>query len=193
MWLDSVLRVDRVLQSETTIISLSGSTVSFNVNGSHYRIDVPDGVILIAPTIADVSSRFDDTTKSWVTRVPSSACGGEVAQDSGHGDDQQGRCSIFLTGVSVAVSTGLPGGVAPVTWQGLVAANRPNVTVSWLWAATAYTSLGSDYNALGVKAITHGGEEDEESDVAGTLENFARFQTGGGTAGRFSVPVTIPF
>jgi hypothetical protein len=56
--------------------------------------------------------------------------------------------------------------------------------VNWQWAASVYTSFSSDYNDLGVKPVDDNkASEWQNSDHAGTPENYKSFVVGGATGG----------
>jgi Carboxypeptidase regulatory-like domain len=81
----------------------------------------------------------------------------------------------FLGGVEVPLSSRLPGGVTSVTWKGQFSSDTSGVTVKWQWAAAAYQSFSSNYNALDVKPVD--GRKLSafaNSDLAGTPEAFKK-------------------
>jgi hypothetical protein len=67
----------------------------------------------------------------------------------------------------------LPGGINNVEWRGEFTSDTSGVTVNWKWAAAAYKSFSTDYNAIDVKPID--GKllsQYHNSDHAGTPEAF---------------------
>jgi hypothetical protein len=81
-------------------------------------------------------------------------------------------------------SGGLPGGVKPVTWQADFSTDTAGVQIQWQWAAADYKQFSSDYNALGVKPVDDNhASAYQNSDHAGTPENFRNFVTGGARGG----------
>jgi hypothetical protein len=96
-----------------------------------------------------------------------------------------------MTAVEFKVpSGGLPGGIKDVAFTATFSSYATGLTVNWQWAAAAYTSFDTDYNAVGVKPVDDNkGSEYKNSDHAGTPENFKSFVTGGATGGDRITPV----
>jgi hypothetical protein len=156
------------LSSSPVQVYVKHASVTFTSNGKTYTLEVP-------PSLITFSSTVDLATTSYITTKPA---GWETdLQFSGlTGND-------FLSGVTLAVpAEGIPGGIQDVTWQATFSSNTPNLTVSWQWAAAAYTSFDSEYDGLGVKPIDDdSGSQYQNSDYAGTPENFKGYVTAGGT------------
>lgn len=55
--------------------------------------------------------------------------------------------------------------------------------MSWKWGAAVYSQFGSDYNALDVKPAHKGACDYNNSDHAGTPENFKPYVIGGARGG----------
>jgi hypothetical protein len=56
--------------------------------------------------------------------------------------------------------------------------------VQWQWAAAVYSQFGADYNSLGVKPVDDNcGSQYQNSDHAGTPENYKQFALGGARGG----------
>jgi hypothetical protein len=82
------------------------------------------------------------------------------------------------------VPANIPGGLNPVTWSGTISSDTPGVTINWQWAAAVYTSFSSDYTLLGVKPVDDKtASQYQNSDHAGTPENFKQFVIGGARGG----------
>jgi hypothetical protein len=93
--------------------------------------------------------------------------------------------NTFLSALAFVVPAGgLPGGINPVTWSAVFTSDTPGVTMQWQWAAAVYTSFSSDYNALGVKPVDDNqASVYQNSDHAGTRENYKAFVTAGARGG----------
>ena len=91
---------------------------------------------------------------------------------------------IFLSGLAFMVpASGLSGGINPVVWTGTFSSNTPGVSVHWKWGAAVYTSFSTDYNSLAVKAAHTNTCAFNNSDHAGTPENFKSSVVGGARGG----------
>ncbi len=78
----------------------------------------------------------------------------------------------------------IPGGLKNITWSGTIISDTPGVSVQWKWAASVYSNFSPDYNSLGVKPVDDNkASQYQNSDHAGTPENFKTFVTGGATGG----------
>jgi hypothetical protein len=78
----------------------------------------------------------------------------------------------------------LPGGIQPVTWQGVFSSAAPNLKVQWQWAAAVYTSFDASDLGLGVKPVDDNrASQYQNSDHAGTPENFKTAVVGGARGG----------
>jgi len=161
VWFSSVLKVSG-LHLDTTVIRVDGGTIT----APDFTVQVPNAVVTLSPLALNAVTTFDSASNTWYTTAPSTGLNG----------------NIFLAGVALPVSAGLPGGETPVTWQANFASEATGLNVSWKWSAAVYTHFGANPNALGVRAsdgllgIGHS---------AGTPENFTRYVTGGarGTGG----------
>ena len=162
IWFNSVLKVSGLGSGSTTIrvvnqsIRLAGDTLS-----------VPDSVITFSATATAATASFDAIANAWHTTVPTGLGG-----------------NTFLSGVGLAVATGLPGGINPVSWQGAFFTDTPGVSVHWQWAAAVYTAFGATGDALAVKPTDdRTASVFANSDHAGTPENFRQYVTGGARGG----------
>ena len=168
IWFSSVLKVHG-LGAEPVTIGFTGS-IQFSVGGTAYMVPVPSAVVTFLPTVTLATTVF--CNGQWVTTVPLSGLAGNV----------------FLDGVAVQapLPAGFPGGIQPVTWQGMFFSLTPGLTVQWQWAAAVYRNamFGADYNALGVKPVDDNrASAYQNSDHAGTPENFRSYVVGGARGG----------
>ena len=127
-------------------------------------------MLTLSPFVTVAQTTFSNG--HWVTTVPLAGLAG----------------SIFFDGVAVQSPppSGFPGGINPVTWRGTFFCITPGITVDWQWAAAVYanTSFGSDNNQLGVKPVDDNKASIyQNSDHAGTPENFKAFVVGGARGG----------
>ena len=162
-----MLKVNGLSTTGPTTVSFSGQTIQFSANGTSYVISVPDAAVTFDPSATSATTTFTNTGV-WQTSVPSNASG-----------------NAFLSGLPVQVpSGGLPGGINPVTWSGTFGSTSPQMTINWQWAAAVYTAFSTSDNSLGVKASDDNHYPPyQNSDPAGTPENFKSSVTGGARGG----------
>jgi hypothetical protein len=167
IWFTAVLKVHGLGSSPVTI-GFSGS-IQFSVNGTLYYLPVPSALVTFSPNVTVATTVF--ASGQWVTTVPISGLAGNV----------------FLDGFALqAPAGGFPGGINPVTWQGMFFSLTPGITVQWQWAAAVYNnvSFGLDYTQLGVKPVDDNkASMYQDSDHAGTPENFTPYVIGGARGG----------
>jgi len=103
--------------------------------------------------------------------------------DKGNIGGERRHPAPFLAGLAFQVPSNFPGGINPVSWS-VSFSSDTTVNVNWQWAAAVYTSFSSSYNALGVKPVDDNmASIYQNSDHAGTPENFKAFVTGGARGG----------
>ena len=169
IWFNSVLKLKAPTSpTNTFIVHFTSQTISFTASGNSYTINVPDADVIFDPAATDATTIFDYNASKWVTTVPSTYTG-----------------NVFLSGI-VFQSPGLPGGINPVTWNGAFSASGP-FEIQWKWAAAVYNLPNGtpENNELGVKpvdsntlCITY-----QNSDHAGTMENYKDYVIGGARGG----------
>jgi hypothetical protein len=158
------------------ILAFQGGTISYSLAGIPVVITVPNGTLTFSAAAERATTSFDSATQTWNTVAPLSA-----SRHMARGDDnEEGQADFFLTGVSIAVETSIPGDLENVTWSGSMATNDDHLVARWGWSAASFSKFSTDYNALGVLAAPHQAGHDE-ADPAGTPESFVGFATGGGT------------
>jgi hypothetical protein len=166
IWFSSVGKISGVGSSPVNVY-LTNQTITFSVSGTPVTVNVPDATITIVPGATSASTSFDTTTNTWVTTEPSHLSGNTV-----------------LAGVIYPVSSSLPGGINPVTWQASFSTDTPGVKLNWQWAAAVYTKFSTDNTQLGVKPVDANNLSTyQNSDQAGTPENFRTYVTGGARGG----------
>jgi hypothetical protein len=163
LWLNSVLKASGLGSNPVTIFFNNAT-----IGTADTILHVPNATITFSPTATSATTAYDSNTDTWFTTLPSSGVAGNT----------------FLTGLSFPVPDNIPGGVHGLTMTGCFVSDTPGVTVSWQWAAAAYTQFSTDYNALGIKPVDDDhASQYHNSDHAGTPENFKSFVIGGGTGG----------
>ena len=77
-----------------------------------------------------------------------------------------------VSGLSIPVPGGLPGGISPVDWTGSfgVSPSSPGVQIQWQWGAAVCSKFTTNYNALGIKAGHQTACGPSDGDHAGTPE-----------------------
>jgi hypothetical protein len=166
IWFNSIVSV-RGLGSQPVNVYFSGGTITFTVSGIPQTVYVPGATMTFSPNTTQATTLFD--VNGWTTNLQSSGLAG----------------NDFLTAVAVQVPVGgWPGGTQPVTWTGTFTSDTASVTVQWQWAAAVYSQFGADFNSLGVKPVDDNrGSQYQNSDHAGTPENYKQFVLGGARGG----------
>jgi len=166
IWFNAVVKVKGIDRTVETTIGFIGSTISFTSGSTTYQMDAPDSFITFSPTATEASTSFDGV--AWTTVVPSSFSQG-----------------VFLDGLPFQVPAGgLVGGINPVTWSGTFFTSASAVTAQWQWGAAVYTQFSTDEAAVGAKPVDGAKANPyQNSDHAGTPENFKPYVTGGARGG----------
>ena len=176
IWYNSVLKVTGLNAAATSTMLFVSQFITFSYTDpvTHLTVDenlaVPNARLTFSPSVtsATATTTFDTVHNEWDITVPSSGISGNV----------------FLSGLAFKVpANGLPGGINPVTWSGNFIDNVPNTSVNWQWAAAVYTTFSSSYGSLGVKPLDTATGQYNNSDHAGTPENYKSFVTGGARGG----------
>ena len=144
-------------------VSVTNQAITIPGVGS---FSLPDSEVTFS-SIGCASVSFDVVTGTWDVNVPFS------------GSDE-----IFIGGFVLPVPAGgFPGGIKDVTWSGNIASSAAGASINWKWGAAVYTAFSTDYNALGVKPTHTNACGFNNSDHAGTPEDFKRFAVGGARGG----------
>src|SRR3954454_24955585 len=160
IWFNSVFKVQGLGTTPVTVAVLRQTVTS-----DAFTITVPPAVITFDPNLTTATTIFEGM--EWVTQARPGLPG-----------------NTFLSGAAYQVPNNLPGGLNPVTWQASFVTDTPGITVQWQWAAAVYTSFSTDLNALGVKPVDDNKASIyQNSDHAGTPENFTSFVIGGPRGG----------
>jgi len=173
VWFTSVFTVKGMGSNPVTVF-VSHASITFTANNQNYTIEVPNSVVHFSSATTLATTNFGALMPhflgtGWKTGLPSSGLAG----------------NDLAAAVTFAVpSGGLPGGIQNVVWTAEFSSFATGLTVNWQWAAAAYTTFDTDYNALGVKPVDDNkASKYQNSDHAGTPENFKDFVTGGATGG----------
>jgi hypothetical protein len=164
IWFSSVAKVQGVGSSPVTL-NVTNQTITFTANGTPYTLNVPDTTIVLSPSTSTASTSFG--ADGWSVSAPTSFSG-----------------NVFLSGLGWQAVNGLPGGIKNVTWTGDFSTNTSGIKVNWQWAAAVYTNFTSNESALQVKTVDDNHADTyQNSDHAGTPENFKPYVTGGARGG----------
>lgn len=173
IWFTGALKVQG-LGSGPTSVYISRASISFSANGTTYTIAVPSSEITFSSSTKVATTEFVQLNPlflgmGWETDLQLSGLAG----------------NDLMTAVQFKVpSSGLPGGIKNVTFTATFSSYTPGLTVNWQWAAAVYTSFDTDYNSLGVKPVDDNKASIyQNSDHAGTPENYKTFVIGGATGG----------
>jgi YVTN family beta-propeller protein len=165
-----------ITSSKVTFTTKSGGTTS---------VSLPDSNVTVSPNVIGGSVLFHDDVAAWHEIVPTGIPG-----------------YFFADGGKYAVSDAIKN-AKDATWSAIISTDAPGVTLTWRWAAASYTTLGPDYNGMGVKPMDDTtATVYQNDDFAGTPENFkGSLAHGGGNGnqsgpddrwtGHFSKPVTL--
>ena len=167
IWFNSVFKAQGVSGNSAVQLALSNASISFtNGDGTPYNIAVPDSVITLNPSVTQASISFNGA--DWVATTPPA---------------QKLAGNIFLDGVSFQPPEKISG-VQNALWCGVFSSDTAGVSVNWQWAAAVYTSFSTDNSSIGVKQVDDNkASAYQNSDHAGTPENFTDFVIGGARGG----------
>jgi len=168
IWFSSVLKPSGLGSNPVTIF-VRQSTITFTASGTNYSVAVPDSNITFSPGAASATISFDATKKLWQITVPSSGLAGNTLLDAAQ--------FVVPTG-------GMPGGIQNAKWQANFSTDASGINMQWQWAAAAYTSFNTSDGSLGVKPVDDNkASQYQNSDHAGTPENYKTYVVGGATGG----------
>jgi hypothetical protein len=85
-----------------------------------------------------------------------------------------------MQAVAYKVPVDLPANINDVTWSAEFY-SKTNQKLLWSWGAAVYTTLGTKYPQLDVKALDDPHYAPYNNDPAGTPEAFKSYVTSGGT------------
>ena len=166
IWFNANLKVNSRVAPDFAVRFVN-QQISFDAGGQHYDLQAPDARIRFINGLTTASTHYNAAENIWETQVP---------HDFGK--------EILIGGFQFTIPAGgLPGGINPVTWTGTFQLPK-GISLNWKWGAAVYTSFSPDYNALGVKPVDGSTQNPyNNSDHAGTPENFKSFVIGGARGG----------
>ena len=178
IWFNSTVAVNG-LGAQGGILQFNNPTISFSANGSAVTLIAPAATITFSPTATKAVSTYNASSNTWITIVPAGYTG-----------------NVFLTGLSYQASSRFSASNNPVTWSGSFLGSAQGMSVQWLTSATILTYCSSDYNSCGVKPVDSGSLcQYQNSDCAGTQENYRSYQYGsacsGGSSGSGSKTISL--
>ncbi len=163
IWFNSVAKVSGVPSGQAVTLHATNESVTYTVNHVTTTIPLPDADITFSPTATMATTTFNG---KWTTTVPTNPGG-----------------NVFLGGTGVQFPGGLPGGANPVNWTASFSSDTAGLKVNWQWAAAVYKNFADNSN-LGVKPVDSNSlSQYQNSDHAGTPENFKGDVTGGARGG----------
>jgi hypothetical protein len=168
IWFNSAMKLTGSAPNTPFNIYLENGSIQFTAGTTNYNLSVPNAVITFNNSVTQATTTFNSATQTWQTTLPTGLAGNN-----------------FLAGFALPVPTsGIPAGVQNVKWTEGFSASTNGVNLNWQWAAAAYTSFSSNLTTLGIKPVDdNSASQYQNSDHAGTPENFTTFVTGGATGG----------
>ncbi len=161
IWFNSSFTVSGLGQTLTHVY-VETANVLFTANSVNYNVVVPSAIITFDPDATCVSTEY--IANQWRTTVP-------IAQSG----------NILLSGVGFLVPANLPGSLRNVTWNAVIAADKPGISFTWQWGAAIYTTSLSNLNGIGVKASDSNTCNDNSGYNVATPENVISYHVNGGT------------
>ncbi|MGI8989453.1 MAG: hypothetical protein ACR2I2_07695 [Bryobacteraceae bacterium] len=163
IWFNSHIKVSGATQGTT--IYFHNQNIKFTANQA-YDLFVPDGQITFSSSVNCATMSFDTGTNSWKTVVPLA------------GSDE-----IFISGLAFPVPSNFPHVTGNVDWEGVMSTSTPGLNINWQWGAAVYSQFTTNYGSIQVQP-THGNScSGNNSDHAGTPENFKPYVIGGARGG----------
>ncbi|PWU16615.1 MAG: hypothetical protein C5B50_13165 [Verrucomicrobia bacterium] len=167
IWFNSVLTPSGIPSTGLTHLYITSSTLAISTDGT---ITAPNMTITFDPslnanTVGSASLTYSAVT-GWSETLPATGLSG----------------NDFLDGVPWLVTS--PAGNANVTWRMNITTDRTGVSLNWQAAAAVYTPFTNNPSLLGVKPVDDNtASVYQNSDHAGTPENYKGDVTGGATGG----------
>ena len=131
---------------------------------------MPDSEITLDPALNNQTGVANTSFGSggWTVTTPSKFSG-----------------NVFISGLGWQAVNGLAGGsVQNITWSGDFTTNTPGINVHWQWGAAVYTQFTTNMSGVQLKTVDDNHEDVyQNSDHAGTPENFKSFVIGGARGG----------
>jgi len=149
-------------KQEPVTILVTNSVITFWENGTKYSLTVPDSRIQFTNDVISATTAFVNNV--WETKVP-----------LGFKDE------VFMGGLSYQVPVTLAGNIKKIQWTADVSIDQPNVPIKWEWGAAKYSKFAS-HDGLNIKPVSGPKfNQYQNSDEAGTPENYKPYLLPGGT------------
>lgn len=171
IWFSNVAQVHGLSGSSPVTLEVTDQTISFTANGTPYTLDVPNSAITLNPSLNGESgvanTSFSDSSNSWTVTAPTNFSG-----------------NVLLSGIAYQFANGLPGGIQNLTWSANFTSTVSSLNVNWQYAAAVYTQFSTDLSGVQVKTVDDNhADVYQNSDHAGTPENFKSYVVGGAMGG----------
>jgi hypothetical protein len=166
VWFSSVAKVQGIGSAQEVTVNVTDQTITYTVNGTQYTLNVPESTVVLSTATRTASTSFS-AGGAWSVEAPTNFSG-----------------TVFLSGLGQQFANGLPGGIHNVTWTADFTTDTPGINVNWQWAAAVYTNFTANESTLQLKTVDDNHVDTyQNSDHAGTPENFKPYVTGGATGG----------
>jgi hypothetical protein len=173
IWFSSVVQLVGSKLTAPLHIHFDNQTLTFETkSGTSWSIKLADSNTLYDSGVTTATTTWDSSAYNWSTVVPMSYTG-----------------DVFLSGWSYKVPAGgIPAGTT-VTWAGQFHSSENCMDFNWKWAAAVYTNMPHPYSAdnnaqIGVKPVDDNQLSSyQNSDHAGTPENYTAYLTAGARGG----------
>lgn len=162
IWFTSVMKLNGPQPKSAVTIAQYNSKITFTANGKQYTISVPNSTVVVSPSASGASLSYK--SNAWSETVPINFSG-----------------NVFLGGVAWETPVRLTN-ISNVTWTASYTSTN-GTQFNWQWAAAVYDEFSTNYNALGVKPMDRPGAGYNNSDRAGTPENYRAHVEGGARGG----------
>ena len=174
IWFNSTLEslgYSNFRRQNPVTIHVTNSRIIFWAQGKKYTLPVPDSRIQFTNDVSIATTTFVNNV--WETKVP-----------------LWFKDNVFMGGLSYKVPTNLPGNIRNIVWIADVSIDQPGFSMKWAWGAAAYSRFG-DHAALKVKPVDGWKfNQYQNSDEAGTPENYKLYLSSGATGKRHSKDYT---
>ena len=174
IWFNSSLETlgtSNFRRKDPVTITVTNSRIIFWVHGKKYSLNVPDSRIQFTSSVSTATTSF--INNAWETKVPLA-----------FGDD------VFMGGLSYKVPVNLPGNMRNIMWTADVSIDQPGFSMKWRWGAAVYSKF-ADHAGLNIKPVDGlKFNQYQNSDDAGTPENYKLSLTSGATGKRHSKDYT---
>ena len=146
--------------SGNVTFNVTNSRITFTANSQQYTLNVPNSRIRFDAAVTSATTQFINNV--WETVVPRTY-----------------SSYVFMGGLAYQVPANLPGNITNVNWTATISIDKVGVSLTWRWAAAAYTSFAA-HSGLNIKP-KNGSTQNPypNNDNAGTPENFKSFVVSG--------------